>query len=144
MKIHTRKSIDLSKFPWFHLLNVVYNVAAKIKINTEHWWNDAASGRPKTQKTTWPNFTLFTTNPTRGNPGSNWGCWCDRTTTSHMGYYAMFSEDCPSSKLCLKLNLYLTKNVPYPLWRPTCQEVERTTRIRCENHTDKTCRVFEM
>jgi hypothetical protein len=26
-----------------------------------------------------------------------------------MSYYATFSEDCPSSKLCLKLNLYLTK-----------------------------------
>jgi hypothetical protein len=68
----------------------------------------------KTQKTTCPNVTLFTINPTRSNIGSNWGCCNDRTATNHMSH-ATLSEDCPSSNLCIKIQILPHKKRSVPI-----------------------------
>jgi hypothetical protein len=43
-------------------------------MNMEHWWNDNERGKPKySEKKTFPNTTLSTTNPTWSGLGSNLG-----------------------------------------------------------------------
>lgn len=68
----------------------------------------------RTQKTNCPNFTLFTTNPTRSNMGSNWGFCNDIPATNHMSH-ATLSEDCPSSNLCIKIQFLPHKEHSVPI-----------------------------
>jgi len=72
----------------------------------------------KSQTTTCPNVTLFATNPTRSNMGSKWGCCNDRPATNHIGHGTL-SEDCTSSKLCIIIQIYLTKKLSIPIIKTT-------------------------
>jgi len=72
----------------------------------------------KTQKTSCPNVTLFTTNSTRSNMESKWGCCSDRPATNHISHGTL-SEDRPSSNLCIKSQFLTHKTLSLPIIKTT-------------------------
>jgi hypothetical protein len=50
------------------------------------WWNEDWQGKPKYSKKTCPSATLFTTNPTWPDPGSNPGRRGGKPATNHLSY----------------------------------------------------------
>jgi hypothetical protein len=52
----------------------------------EYQWNETDKGKPTTGRKTCPSVTLFTTNPTWIDPGSNLGLHSERPATNRLSH----------------------------------------------------------